>query len=79
MASGATLNRASLLAALRAEHAFTAQGILGPTDVGGHQQPRCIVIATVKNGQWVRTNPSKVGTFDCNPKNLTQIKLDLTG
>ncbi len=79
LASGGTLNRASLLTALKTEHSFTAQGILGPTDVGNHQQPHCIVMAQVKGGKWVRAYPSKVATFDCNPKNLTQIKLDLTG
>lgn len=79
LANGGTLSRASLLAALKMEHNFTAQGILGPTDVGNHQGPRCIVIAQVKNGKWVRKFPSSVGTFDCNPKNLVQLKLDLTG
>jgi hypothetical protein len=79
LANGGTLTRASLLAALKAEHSFTGQGILGPTDIGTKQQPHCIVMGQVKNGKWVRAYPSKVGTFDCNPKNLVPIKLDLTG
>jgi Periplasmic binding protein len=79
LANGGTLTRASLLAALKTEHSFTGQGILGPTDVGNHVQPHCIVMAQVKNGKWVRAFPSKTGTFDCNPKNLVQLKLDLTG
>ena len=79
LANGGTLTRASLLAALKTEHSFTGQGILGPTDIGNKQQPHCIVMAQVKNGKWVRAYPSKVGSFDCNPKNLVQLKLDLTG
>ena len=73
LASGGTLNRASLLTALKTEHSFTARESFGPTDVGNHQQPHCIVMAQVKGGKWVRAYPSKVATFDCNPKNLTQI------
>jgi hypothetical protein len=78
LANGGTLTRQSLLAAVKTEHAFTGQGIVGPTDVGGHRAPTCIVMAQVKNGKWVRAYPSTVGTFDCSKKNVVQIKLDLT-
>jgi hypothetical protein len=33
----------------------------------------------VKNKKWVRVYPSKPGTFDCNPKNETNLQLDQTG
>ena len=78
VANGGTLTRESLFAAIKTEHSFTAQGIMGPTDVGNHVQPGCIVMAAVKHGKWVRTYPSKAGTFDCNKKNLVSIKLDLS-
>ncbi len=78
IAGGGTLNRQSLLAAVKTEHAFTGQGIVGPIDVGNHGQPGCIVMAQVKNGKWVRLYPSKPGTFNCNKANLVP-KLDLTG
>ena len=32
----------------------------------------------VKDGKFVRTYPTKPGTFDCNKKNLVEIKLDLS-
>ena len=32
----------------------------------------------IKDGKFVRTFPKKVGTFDCNPKNVVEIKLDLS-
>ncbi len=77
-ANGGTLTRQSLFDALKGEHAFNAQGIMGPVDVGNHQPGACIVMTQVKNGKWIRTYPTKVGTFDCNKKNLVQIKMDLT-
>jgi len=63
---------------VKTEHAFTGQGIVEPTDVGGHRAPTCIVMAQVKNGKWARAYRSTVGTFDCNKKNVIQINLDLT-
>jgi len=77
-ANGGTLTRQSLFDALKTEHQFAANGIIGPTDVAKRQQPRCIVMVQVKNGKWVRTYPSKTGTFDCNKKNLIDIKMDLS-
>src|SRR5690349_20054040 len=76
VAGGATLTRQSLLDALKAEHRFTAQGIVGPTDVGCRVPSRCIVVAQVKGGKWVRAFPTKPGTFNCDPKNLAVVKMD---
>jgi hypothetical protein len=78
LANGGTLTRQSLLTALKSQNAFTGQGILGPTDVAAHKAPPCIVMTQVKNAKWVRVYPTKVGTFDCNPKNTVQLKLDLS-
>jgi ABC-type branched-subunit amino acid transport system substrate-binding protein len=78
VASHATLDRASLFTALSNEHAFTADGIIGPTNIGGHQLSACDVIAQVVNGQWQRVYPAKPGTFDCNPANLVTIKTNVT-
>ena len=77
-ANGGTLNRQTLFDALEQEHAFDAAGIMGATDVANHIPPGCIVMTQVKNGKLVRTFPSKPGTFDCNKKNLVEIKLDLS-
>jgi ABC-type branched-subunit amino acid transport system substrate-binding protein len=77
-ASGGTLTRQTLFDALKGEHSFNASGIMGPLDVGNHKQPACIVMTQVKNGKWVRTYPTKAGTFDCNKNNLVQVKMDLS-
>ena len=78
VATGKTLDRASLFKALGTEHAFTADGIIGPTNVADHQPSPCVVIVQVIKGQWQRVYPKKSGTFDCNPKNITQIKMNVT-
>jgi ABC-type branched-subunit amino acid transport system substrate-binding protein len=77
-ANGGTLDRASLYSALKKENAFTAEGIIGPTDFGNHKQSACDVIAQVVNGQWQRAYPAKAGTFDCDPANLVTIKTKVT-
>ena len=77
-ANGGTLDRQTLFDALKQEHTFTADGITGPTDVANHIPPSCIVMTQVKNGKLVRTYPTKPGTFDCNKKNLVEIKMDLS-
>ncbi|HZP28578.1 MAG TPA: ABC transporter substrate-binding protein [Acidimicrobiia bacterium] len=78
VANGGTLTRKSLLDAVKTEHRFDAKGIIGPTDVGDHQPPGCIVMTQVKNGQWVRVSPAKPGTFDCNKQNIVLLKMDLS-
>jgi hypothetical protein len=77
-ASGGTLTRPSLFDALKTETKFDANGIVGPTDVAKRQPPACIVMVQIKNQKFVRTYPTKPGTFDCNKKNVTEIKLDLS-
>jgi len=77
-AHGGTLNRASLFTALKGETSFTAQGIIGPTNVGGHQLSSCDVITQLVNGQWQRVYPAKPGTFDCNSGNTKTIKMNVT-
>jgi ABC-type branched-subunit amino acid transport system substrate-binding protein len=77
-ANGGTLNRASLFTALKGESAFTADGIIGPTNVGGHQPSGCDVITQLVNGQWQRVFPAKPGTFDCSSGNTKTIKMNIT-
>jgi ABC-type branched-subunit amino acid transport system substrate-binding protein len=76
VASGKTLNRASLFTALNSEHSFDADGIIGPTDVGNHLASACSVLVQLVNGTWQRVDPVKPGTFDCNTDNLTTIKMN---
>lgn len=65
-----TLNRQTLLDALKGTHDFTAHSIVGTTDIGARLLSPCMVVATVKDGKWVRSFPSEAGTFNCDPENL---------
>jgi ABC-type branched-subunit amino acid transport system substrate-binding protein len=77
-ANGGTLDRQTLFTALNGESSFDADGIIGPTNVGGHQLSNCDVITQLVNGQWQRVYPTKPGTFDCNSGNTKTIKLNVT-
>jgi len=65
-----TLNRQTLLDALKNTHATNAHGIVGTTDIGAKLASPCMLVATVKDGKWVRAFPSQVGTFNCDAANL---------
>jgi hypothetical protein len=71
------LTRAAVLQTAKTIHNFTADGMLGATDVGRRAPTPCYVLLQVQHGKFARVWPKKVGTFDCNPKNLYNIKLDL--
>jgi ABC-type branched-subunit amino acid transport system substrate-binding protein len=74
-ANGGTLNRQTLFTALNNEHSFTADGIVGSTDIGNHTTTACEVIVQLQNGVWQRVDPVKPGTFDCNAANNTKITM----
>ena len=54
-----------------------ADGMLAPIDLAGRKQSDCHVLTQVRNGRFVRVEPTKPGTFDCNPKYVVSRKLDL--
>jgi hypothetical protein len=60
------LTRARFLEEAAKIHDFTADGMLGPTDVGGRKVSPCGVILQVKKGKFVRVSPTKKGTLDCS-------------
>src|SRR3989449_10238523 len=60
------LTRARFLEEAAKVHDFTADGMLGPTDVGGRKVSPCELILQVKNGKFVRVTPKKKGTLDCS-------------
>ncbi len=78
VANGGTLDRQTLFTALNNEHSFTAQGIIGSTDIGKRSVSACQVIVQLQNGVWQRVEPTKPGTLDCNSANTTVIKMNTT-
>jgi ABC-type branched-subunit amino acid transport system substrate-binding protein len=47
---------------------FTADGMIGPTDVGDRKVSPCQVVMQVKDGKFVRVHPKKKNTFDCSSR-----------
>ena len=69
--------RANLFTALNNIHKFNADGMFGTIDLAGRVTTPCHVLMQVKNGQFVRVFPTKPGTFDCNPKNVVHVQLNI--
>ena len=68
------ITRTALLAGLKGLTAFTDNGWMGEKDLRGFSP--CYVILQLQAGKWVRISPTKPGTFDCTPSNLTTVTLD---
>jgi hypothetical protein len=72
------LTRAALLAELKNIHDFSADGMVGTTDIGNKVPTPCFMIEQFKSGKFVRTYPTKQGTFDCKASNVYTFKEDLS-
>jgi hypothetical protein len=70
------LTRARFLEEAAKVHDFTADGMLGPTDVGGRKVSGCGVILQVKNGKFVRVTPSKKGTVACSGTKTVRVRFE---
>jgi hypothetical protein len=71
------VTRKSILAALGKIQQFDAEGMIGTIDLAGRKVSACDVTLQVKNGEFVRVNPTKPGTYSCSPKNVITRSLDL--
>jgi hypothetical protein len=61
-----SITRVNLLAAIRNMHDFDANGMVPPIDVGRKVGSPCLVGMQVQKGKFVRVDPLKPGTFDCD-------------
>ena len=71
------VTRKTILAELAKIHTFDAEGMIGAIDLAGRKVSACDVTMQVKNGTFVRVNPTKAGTYSCSPNNVIERKLDL--
>lgn len=71
------ITRKAILAELAKIHTFDAEGMIGAIDLAGRKVSACDVTMQVKNGTFVRVNPTKAGTYSCSPNNVIERKLDL--
>ena len=69
------ITRAKFLDELAKTQNFDAGGLLASTDVGKRVPSDCYALVQVQHDKFVRVNPKKPGTFDCNPKNIATVKL----
>ena len=71
------VTRSALLTALKGMTNFTADGWIGPKALQGPGvYSPCFVLMQVQNGKFVRVYPTKPGTMDCNPANISTLTLD---
>ena len=71
------VTRKTIFAELNKIHDFNAEGMFGTIDLAGRKTSPCHVLMQVKNGDYKRVFPTKVGSFDCAKKNVIQVKLDV--
>ncbi|MCJ7437111.1 MAG: ABC transporter substrate-binding protein [Acidimicrobiia bacterium] len=71
------ITRQALFDQLATINDFDAGGMIATTNIADHRPSNCYVLTQVKSGKFVRVNPSKKGTFDCQARNIVEIKLDL--
>jgi hypothetical protein len=64
------LTRERLLESLGGIDAFTARGLVGPTDIGGRTPNGCFVLLQVEAGRFPRVSPVERGSLDCGADNL---------
>jgi hypothetical protein len=74
-----SVTRKTIFEQLNKLHKFDAEGMFAPIDLAGRQASNCSVTMQVKNGEYVRVNPTKAGTFKCWSDGLIARKLDLYG
>jgi hypothetical protein len=72
-----SVTRKTIFEQLDKIHEFDADGILAPIDLAGRGASSCSVLNQLKDGQYVRVEPKKPGTFACPKNGRILRKLDL--
>ncbi len=67
------LTRARLLETLATIRDFTADGILGPTNVADREPNGCFALLRVEDGEFTRAYPTEPGILDCAEGNLRSV------
>jgi hypothetical protein len=71
---GDGVTRSHLLESLAGIDAFTADGLVGPTDVAAQIPNGCTVVLQVHDARFARAHPVERGSLDCEGENLVQIE-----
>ena len=62
--AGSSVTSSAINQALAGINTFNADGLIAPTNPGQKEGSHCLVMANVRNGAWVRVDPSS--GFNCN-------------
>jgi ABC-type branched-subunit amino acid transport system substrate-binding protein len=71
------LTREAVLQAAEGINDFTADGMMGSTDVGDRVPSSCFALLQVQDGDFKRLHPKKKASFDCKESNRVTLQLDL--
>jgi hypothetical protein len=74
-----SVTRKTIFEQLNKINKFDADGIIAPIDLAGRKASGCSVLNQLKNGAYVRIEPTKPGTFACPKNGRILRKLDLFG
>jgi hypothetical protein len=74
-----SVTRKTIFEQLDKIHEFDADGTIAPIDLAGRGVSGCSVLSQLKNGSYVRVEPTKPGTFACPKNGRILRKLDLLG
>ena len=72
-----SVTRKTIFEQLNKINKFDADGIIAPIDLAGRGASGCSVLNQLKNGAYVRVEPTKPGTFACPKNGRILRKLDL--
>jgi ABC-type branched-subunit amino acid transport system substrate-binding protein len=71
------VTREAVLQAAEGINDFTADGMMGSTDVGDRVPSSCFALLQVRDGDFKRIHPKKKASFDCEKSNRVTLQLDL--
>ena len=69
-----SITRPNFLTTAKTITSFTADGMLGKSDIPGKKPTPCFALFQVKDLKFVRVYPKKPATFDCNAKNVVSVQ-----
>ncbi|MFN8026974.1 MAG: ABC transporter substrate-binding protein [Acidimicrobiia bacterium] len=72
-----SVTRKTIFEQLNKINKFDANGMMAPIDLAGRKVSNCSVTMQVKNGNFVRVEPTKPGTFNCPSNGTVTQQLDL--
>jgi ABC-type branched-subunit amino acid transport system substrate-binding protein len=71
---GSTVTRACISAYVATQKQWTGGGLQGPIDPASNRASQCFIVMKVEATKFTQAYPSKLGQYDCSPKNAPTVK-----